>query len=1024
MSGDYTRFTFDPRKRYSGVLMQQGRVQLDADWNEGIDILKDRVRKLSLDVYGPVGVPFLVTPHAFEIAVIAGPDLSIGAGRIYVEGWMAENFTPPATYLTQPFLPDPPPLPLGDAIVVLDLWEREVTYIEDPDLLDVALGGVDTATRSQQIWQIHVVPPPEGEGAQCGLDLSALFPPSAGRLTTEAVAPPTPDDPCILPPIAGYRGLENRLYRLEVHDGGALGVARFKWSRDHASIVSAVSAMAVAGVETRLTVNRIGRDQALRFRIDDWVTVTDDHREFHGEPGEMARIIDIDEAAQVIVLDRALPTPGNRLFGALPADLVARRTRVQRWDQNAAVNALDADGLMLTGAGPIDLEDGIRVRLATDPVGGAFHVGDYWVFAARTADASVEILTEAPPRGILHHYAQLAAIVGLGGANDVTDCRPPHQDCACCCVINVAPQGQPGGNFDSLAAAVAALPALAPDPATPVIICLMMGEHPVAAPIALDRQLVTIRGCGLASILVPQTGLISLNADFQTMEDLAIRAETVDPLITFNGSTQLLSRLIAANFGPGAIAVADGAENIVIEDCQLRGSGGVDLAGFGIDIRRNRFHGGPVGISGPAFDVRVWDNRIEESASHGVSLNGESFVAFMDIHRNLILAADRSGIGVGSGDFGPFVIGLTIADNQILDCVGANAPVGVGGLPQGGIVLGRAAELLVRDNRIAENGTAAATAVCGVYVHRSFGVEIARNLISANGRPAGEPVIAGPQAGIYLADARIGVGSVPDPGSPGGAVASVGNVPAARIADNDVDAPRGHALLILGAGPMVAESNRLQCHDILRDPGSAGGGNALANLLGFVGSVVIVNLGLPSFLYSYLLANGFLAVASGNTLSASGLSVPANSLIGGQVQFRGNQVRLDLSRSQAELALANMLIVSLDDIQVADNQSEGILRYNPPQGGAGGAGGATFDFLMADLLAMALTLRQSNNGLFTMPYLTAFSIFSFGWVNHCLGNQTTSCIIANGSAPRSKRRDNAVLFPHPLFCEGAGRGED
>ena len=40
MSGDYTRFTFDPLKRYSGVLMQQGRVQLDSDWNEEIDILQ------------------------------------------------------------------------------------------------------------------------------------------------------------------------------------------------------------------------------------------------------------------------------------------------------------------------------------------------------------------------------------------------------------------------------------------------------------------------------------------------------------------------------------------------------------------------------------------------------------------------------------------------------------------------------------------------------------------------------------------------------------------------------------------------------------------------------------------------------------------------------------------------------------------------------------------------------------------------------------------------------------------------
>ena len=34
MNGDISRDTFDARKRYAGVVMQQGRVLLDADWNE------------------------------------------------------------------------------------------------------------------------------------------------------------------------------------------------------------------------------------------------------------------------------------------------------------------------------------------------------------------------------------------------------------------------------------------------------------------------------------------------------------------------------------------------------------------------------------------------------------------------------------------------------------------------------------------------------------------------------------------------------------------------------------------------------------------------------------------------------------------------------------------------------------------------------------------------------------------------------------------------------------------------------
>ena len=36
--GDFSRDTFDPSKHFLRVLMQQGRVSLDADWNEQTDI--------------------------------------------------------------------------------------------------------------------------------------------------------------------------------------------------------------------------------------------------------------------------------------------------------------------------------------------------------------------------------------------------------------------------------------------------------------------------------------------------------------------------------------------------------------------------------------------------------------------------------------------------------------------------------------------------------------------------------------------------------------------------------------------------------------------------------------------------------------------------------------------------------------------------------------------------------------------------------------------------------------------------
>jgi hypothetical protein len=489
MSGDYTRFTFDPRNRYSGVLMQQGRVQLDSDWNEEIDILKRRIRTTTLDILGPVGVPYVVSPDAFKIGWLPGPppNLSIGPGRFYVEGIQIEAFAEDnATYNTQPFFPPqlagfpPPQLPTaGDAVVYLDVWEREVTYIEDPDLLDVALGGADTTTRRQTVWQVRV---DAVDNAACGMAVGE--PPSAGQLTSRAIAPPDPDDPCILPPASGYRGLENRLYRVEIHNGGPLGTARFKWSRDNGSIVSAVRAIAVSGTQTTLTVNRIGRDQFLRFRVGDWVTVSDDHREWMGETGEMALIVNIDETNRQIVLDRALPTGTNRPFGASAGDIAARHTRVQRWDQTGATNTVDGDGLILTGAGPIPIEDGIEIEFSTDPAGGSFRVGDYWVFWARTATAQIEELNAAPPRGIIHHYVQLAAINGLGGANPVvTDCRPPPPQQGageCCCTIIVKPG-------DSIQAGIDALPPQGG------CVCLKTGLHLIRAPLRIARGSIVLK---------------------------------------------------------------------------------------------------------------------------------------------------------------------------------------------------------------------------------------------------------------------------------------------------------------------------------------------------------------------------------------------------------------------------------------------------------------------------------------------------------------------------------------------------
>jgi hypothetical protein len=57
MKGDFSRDNFKPKKNYSSVRLQQGRVLLDADWNEQVDIQRHRQQQALRDIIGYAGGP-------------------------------------------------------------------------------------------------------------------------------------------------------------------------------------------------------------------------------------------------------------------------------------------------------------------------------------------------------------------------------------------------------------------------------------------------------------------------------------------------------------------------------------------------------------------------------------------------------------------------------------------------------------------------------------------------------------------------------------------------------------------------------------------------------------------------------------------------------------------------------------------------------------------------------------------------------------------------------------------------------
>ena len=176
--GNFSRDgTFDPKKHYVGVRLQQGVPVVDADWNEQEDIRKSELHSFLSSVVGS-GVPkgndgFAI--HALEPPendfVISGPAAGPQAppGRILVDGWEVLNeseirYTEQALYQNEKLaekwgvLPLPPikPTPLGYYHVVLDVWEREVDSDEDPEIVDPRI-GLETCVRRRREWVVRLV---------------------------------------------------------------------------------------------------------------------------------------------------------------------------------------------------------------------------------------------------------------------------------------------------------------------------------------------------------------------------------------------------------------------------------------------------------------------------------------------------------------------------------------------------------------------------------------------------------------------------------------------------------------------------------------------------------------------------------------------------------------------------------------------------------------------------------------------------------------------------------------------------
>ncbi|MCC5625618.1 DUF6519 domain-containing protein [Nostoc sp. CHAB 5715] len=466
--GDFTRDTYDKSKHFLRVLMQQGRVQLDADFNEQTSILLNRLQTLAKDVFGLQGGPeyncgfeFIATEEQINNInnlseeekqklkqLLQSQSYLISKGNYYVDGILCEN-EEFISYFQQPdFTPeliDTCQVQLKGAtyLAYLDVWERHITPIEDYDdrkinIREVALGGADTATRSKLVWQVKLKQLKDDKDIEtvakqitkerdCFYSMlgQELIKPGKGKIIAITKSSSTGiNDPCVIPFNSKFRGTENHLYRAEIFTVPTVNnnnQLSFVWSRENSSIVFPIVTSAESNSSAiALTLEHLGKDKDSSLSVGDWVEIINDDYVLGNSDRQLLKVEQVDRIQNQVIL-----SGDTKNKTSLPE----KHPLLRRWDsKEVKVNLSEVNNKWFP------LEDGIEIQFQADTQNNFYQVGDYWLIPVRTATGNVEWPKQKnkegklepqpqPPHGIAHYYAPLAVISGNPNNLTVHDCR-------------------------------------------------------------------------------------------------------------------------------------------------------------------------------------------------------------------------------------------------------------------------------------------------------------------------------------------------------------------------------------------------------------------------------------------------------------------------------------------------------------------------------------------------------------------------------------------------------------------------
>ncbi len=420
MKTEISRDSHQPEKRYSGVYQQQGRMLADADWNELVEILKDRLNDALKDVLGN-GSPL----HRNVVDNETSPP-NLQWGYVYVGGIQtAVRLDAGATQQPLfehdhqedfPAAPALPSAPDDNYVLYADVWERTVTHLMDERLRDKGLHGVDTCSRKQTIAQVK----------WCRTDPETSYSnPAKGNANLRATLlhKTTETDPC--DPCAAELDVESRvgsyLFRVEVHDvkGDSDDATEItlKWSSEN-------------GAE-QFEALLAKEEMPDGFVSDKWAY------EFFDETSERHLGVHLEQATSAPVRGvlTTVSEPANPYAVPSISGSNATTTFVRRWDgycrldltTKTLIEGKDRGVDLSTGKadnapGFVDVDSSLKIILAAIRLdmtldNRKFVAGDYWLADVREAEhdpldpAKSKLIENERPHGIDHHYLTLGNVI-------------------------------------------------------------------------------------------------------------------------------------------------------------------------------------------------------------------------------------------------------------------------------------------------------------------------------------------------------------------------------------------------------------------------------------------------------------------------------------------------------------------------------------------------------------------------------------------------------------------------------------